>query len=609
MDGAKIPPVDIITSGSPCFVAGTLITTKHGDLPIEKIQVGDMVLTHTGNYRSVIGTMQRETDELMFVSVDSTKYPCPRVVATPNHPFYARECFSKNINEKKVLLYSKPTWKWAKDLSTDDLVSCVFQEENGEKFFSWLPVRTSHIQNNTTVYNLEVETDNSYCANGFVVHNCQSFSVAGKREGLCGESGLFFDAIRVVRQMRMSTGGVHCRFYILENVPGTLSSNGNMDFRTILESITECEIPMPRSGGWANAGLVRSRRCDVGWRILDAQYFRSTEGVFLLPQRRKRLWLVADFAETGRCVEKILFECESLQGDTEPSGKTRERTPSTAEKSTRTASELVHRGGTAVVKIRSGRDDGTAGKGALIGIEQSFTLGCGNDQTLFQERKPIDDLSTTGGQNATLYENHAQDYRVKEVSVAPTIGTRPTTNPPIVMENIPSFKAFDEYNFSVDSKVKTLEARDFKGGAIVFRQDAKQTMESIPSETYTIPHDERSMCCQPGMSDTLTHYVHYVAYSMGHDERSSQFEENKTDPLTASDYKQPPVVAQPMSTTGGQNAYAIGNGQTAQLKMQDMVGTLNCMHDQIAIMQKLATEDKSQEVCALTMDEDSTDKM
>lgn len=270
-------------------------------------------------------------------------------------------------------------------------------------------------------------------------------------------------------------------------------------------------------------------------------------------------------------------------------------------------------GGTAVVKIRSGRDDGTAGKGALIGLEQSFTLGCGNDQTLFQERKTIDDLSTTGGQNErTIYDmHHAQDVIREYQGVSPSMLARMGTggnNVPILTESIPSFKAFDEYNFSVDSKVKTLEARDFKGGAIVFRQDAKQTMESIPSEAYTIPHDERSMCCQPGMSDTLTHYVHYVAYSMGHDERSSQFEENKTDPLTASDYKQPPVVAQPMSTTGGQSAYAIGNGQTAQLKMQDMVGTLNCMHDQIAIMQKLATEDKSQEVCALTMDEDSTDK-
>jgi hypothetical protein len=132
--------------------------------------------------------------------------------------------------------------------------------------------------------------------------------------------------------------------------------------------------------------------------------------------------------------------------------------------------------------------------------------------------------------------------------------------------------------------------------------------ENIPSEAYTIPHDERSMCCKPEMSDTLTHYVHYVAYSMGHDERSSQFEENKTDPLTACDYKQPPVVAQ-MSTTGGQNAYAIGNGQTNQPMMTDKAGALNCMHDQIAVMQKLVTENKQLEVCAPTMDEDSTDRM
>ena len=72
---------------------------------------------------------------------------------------------------------------------------------------------------------------------------CQDLSVAnGEGKGLDGErSGLFFDAIRIVRQMRMSTGGVHCRFYIFENVPGTLSSNQGMDFRTILESITECK--------------------------------------------------------------------------------------------------------------------------------------------------------------------------------------------------------------------------------------------------------------------------------------------------------------------------------------------------------------------------------
>ncbi len=112
----------------------------------------------------------------------------------------------------------------------------------------------------------------------------------------------------------------------------------------------------------------------------------------------------------------------------------------------------------------------------------------------------------------------------------------------------------------------------------------------------------------------MSHYVNYVAIckeeptsagfarGQGSNTRGIGYKEEQSPTIIAGDV---PLV---MSTTGGQNAYAIGNGQTAQLKMQDMVGTLNCMHDQIAIMQKLATEDKSQEVCAPTMDEDSTDK-
>ena len=230
---------------------------------------------------------------------------------------------------------------------------------------------------------------------------CQDFSVANdERRGLDGKrSGLFFDAVRIVRQMRMSTGGVHCRFYILENVPGILSSNQGMDFRTILESLTECEIPVPRSNRWANAGLVRSRRCDVGWRILDAQYFRSTEGLFRIPQRRRRLWLVADFAESGRCAEKILFECDRLQGNNQQMCQKRKDPSSNIEKSIRATDTIEKWGGNAVVKIRSGLDDGHAGKGALVGVDQSFTLGCNNDQTLFQDKTLHEVVSTVGGQN------------------------------------------------------------------------------------------------------------------------------------------------------------------------------------------------------------------
>lgn len=126
---------------------------------------------------------------------------------------------------------------------------------------------------------------------------CQSLSVAGKREGLKGESGLFFSAIKLVRR-------INPKFFVWENVPGAFSSNAGNDFRTVLEEILQERVPLPRY--WSNAGLVDGRRCQVAWRLLDAQYW----GV---PQRRKRIFLVADFA--GRRAGKILFEREGVSGN------------------------------------------------------------------------------------------------------------------------------------------------------------------------------------------------------------------------------------------------------------------------------------------------------
>lgn len=108
--------------------------------------------------------------------------------------------------------------------------------------------------------------------------------------------------------MQRATSGRYPRFVVWENVLGAFSSNKGLDFKTVLEQITDTEIPMPRSGKWAPAGVVRGRRCDIAWRVLDAQYW----GV---PQRRKRIFLVADFAKHGRCADKILFEPKSVQGD------------------------------------------------------------------------------------------------------------------------------------------------------------------------------------------------------------------------------------------------------------------------------------------------------
>ena len=145
---------------------------------------------------------------------------------------------------------------------------------------------------------------------------CQDLSIAGKREGLSGErSGLFSHAVRIIREMRAATDGKFPRFAVWENVPGAFSSNKGQDFRAVIEEITEAEIPMPRSGKWATAGMVRTERVDVAWRTLDAQYW----GV---PQRRRRIFLVADFG--GQCAGEILFKSEGVSRDFAEGGKARE---------------------------------------------------------------------------------------------------------------------------------------------------------------------------------------------------------------------------------------------------------------------------------------------
>lgn len=136
---------------------------------------------------------------------------------------------------------------------------------------------------------------------------CQDLSVAGKRAGLAGErSGLFGEAIRIIEEMREATNNEYPTFAVWENVPGALSSNKGLDFRSVLQAFADCEIPMPESGRWATAGIVRGGKCDVAWRILDAQHW----GV---PQRRRRIFLVADFG--GQRSAEVLFKPESLRGD------------------------------------------------------------------------------------------------------------------------------------------------------------------------------------------------------------------------------------------------------------------------------------------------------
>ena len=138
---------------------------------------------------------------------------------------------------------------------------------------------------------------------------CQDMSIAGKREGLDGQrSGLFYEAIRVIKEMREATDGKQPRFIVWENVPGAFSSNKGEDFKAVLDAIRrvkDSEADTPRPERWANAGCVLADDYSVAWRVLDAQFW----GV---PQRRKRIYLVADFG--GKSAGKILFESEGVSG-------------------------------------------------------------------------------------------------------------------------------------------------------------------------------------------------------------------------------------------------------------------------------------------------------
>lgn len=143
---------------------------------------------------------------------------------------------------------------------------------------------------------------------------CQDLSVAGKQAGLSGErSGLFMEAVRIIKEMRRKTNGKYPRYAVWENVPGAFSSNDREDFRVVLEELCKIKdesavIPRPSirggsKGKWQNTGLILADKYSIAWRVLDAQFW----GV---PQRRRRIFLVADFR--GQSAGEILFERNGL---------------------------------------------------------------------------------------------------------------------------------------------------------------------------------------------------------------------------------------------------------------------------------------------------------
>lgn len=208
---------------------------------------------------------------------------------------------------------------------------------------------------------------------------CQGLSMAGKRLGFDdNRSVLFLDAARIIKEMRTATNGMYPTFAVWENVPGAFSSNGGEDFRAVLEELARVEqpdasIPRPPKGGrWNKAGAIAGNGWSLAWRQLDAQYW----GV---PQRRKRIALVADFG--GQRAAEILFERTGVSRNHDSCVKTWKEVAGLAANGTAGNDRVVGQNAY-TLKIRGGCAGG--GKGALVQTEKVGTLSTLQDQTVFQ---------------------------------------------------------------------------------------------------------------------------------------------------------------------------------------------------------------------------------
>lgn len=226
---------------------------------------------------------------------------------------------------------------------------------------------------------------------------CQDLSIAGKRAGLDGErSGLFMEAVRIIKEMRRKTDGKYPTYAVWENVPGAFSSNKGEDFRVVLEELckikgSDAVIPRPpkRGGKWNDAGLVVGDGYSVAWRVLDAQFW----GV---PQRRRRIFLVVDFG--GGCAGEILFKRDGLSRNFAQSRESwKGITKSLAFGTDAKVWDARGNGDIAptitgdhnnrvtdytalCVRERCGCEGG--GKGCLVQVDKSGTIACNNDQFL-----------------------------------------------------------------------------------------------------------------------------------------------------------------------------------------------------------------------------------
>ncbi len=387
---------------------------------------------------------------------------------------------------------------------------------------------------------------------------CQDMSIAGKRSGLDGSrSSLFYEAVRIIKEMRCATNGKYPRFCVWENVPGAFSSNKGEDFRCVLESLCRVKdetVSVPRHEKWSAAGNIVADGFSIAWRVLDAQYW----GV---PQRRKRIFLVADF--DSECAGKILFESEGLSGYSAEGFKTWQRAAAAAESGSGTAGAVCL------------NDQG----GQSIEISNDIT-GTLRAETHGHPPCVLESV---------VYENHSQDTRYTgPLEVAPTVSSTygmGGNNQPFVVENTRCFdvrftsdgtknarhncyetdtsRTIDTSGNSPDSNQGGVAVVAVQGSMIGradkngpqgsgINEDVSFTLNAtdrhavaFSQDSYT-KYSENDKCgalraaggMYGGGSETLV-------YSTSKNSYHTEAEMNLANTLVASDYKDPPTVNSP----------------------------------------------------------------
>ena len=395
---------------------------------------------------------------------------------------------------------------------------------------------------------------------------CTDLSCAGKRHGLnAARSGLFFQAVRIIKEMRCATNGKYPRFAVWENVTGAFSSNGGEDFRCVLEELCKIKIPdisVPKPEKWTKAGEILADGFSLAYRTVDAQYWGA-------PQRRMRIYLVADF--DGECASKILFESESLSGYSPQSfcswketagsfGTCSEETStglvfSNHGQDTRfkgpvevaeTVSATYGTGGNnqpfvvesafvpKALKIRCG--GGNGGKGALIQENKSATLSCNNDQTLFVPKA----YGICGKySNSMLSDNPNSGFY--EADTARTIDTSnqsPCKNQGgiVVVEGNGSRPSHHGNGYKESETMYTLNCTENHAVAYGIGRPA---MNQGYNARFSFQIEEET---SPTLVASGAGGIAHPVYSTSKNSHHTVAEKEKANTLVASDYKDPPVV-------------------------------------------------------------------